>query len=199
MKLGIGEMFSPGLCAGRRASTMDHPPLVKPIHISGSLSLEDYFYGMRLYRRRIQRFGLLFGIISILLVDVLFFYSEISEGNLSGVIFTFILSLVGFFVVVIILRGLVNWRIKKACKIGKGPFAQTESIISEEGYESQQEVMVAKVLWSAFSKYRYSDRLVVLFQDGSPNSIAILPRNKFQTPEDWECFIDLLDRKMPRC
>jgi hypothetical protein len=178
---------------------MDHPPLVKPIHISGSLSLKDYFYGMRLYRRRINRIALLSGIIGMLLFDGLIFYSEISEGNFRGVIFTFFLSLAGFFVVVTILRGLIHWRIKKACTIGKGPFAQTESIISEEGYESQQEVMVAKVLWSAFSKYRYSDRLVVLFQDGSPNTIVILPRNKFQTPEDWECFIDLLDRKMPRC
>jgi hypothetical protein len=195
----LGKCFAPAFAPDGGHRQMDHPPLVKPIHISGSLSLEDYFYAMRLYRRRIQHFALLFGIICIILVDVLFFYSEISEGDFRGVIVTFFLSLVGFFVVVIILRSLVNWRIKKACTIGKGPFAQTESIISEEGYESQQEVMVAKVLWSAFSKYRYSDRLVVLFQDGSPNSIAILPRNKFQTPEDWECFIDLLDRKMPRC
>jgi hypothetical protein len=38
----------------------------------------------------------------------------------------------------------------------------------------------------------------VFFQN-QPQRFHIFSRSGFQTQHDWECFIGLLDRKLPRC
>jgi hypothetical protein len=69
----------------------------------------------------------------------------------------------------------------------------------EDHYEVRQELMVSQIKWSVFNKFRYCDRLVVLFYDGNPFQFGIIPRSKFRSDHDWQCFIGLLDRKVPRC
>lgn len=188
--------------AGVPASTSPNTPtapLLQPIHISGSLSLEDYLYGFKLARRKLMRYIwvvciVVFSILCIWEVNQVFF--DVHE---IGVIVVFVIFLITAIFALKALFWIFNRRNKKLVARGKGPFANTDIFISEEGYEARSELASGKVSWAIFSQFRSSDRMVVLYYDGNPNLYLFFPRSKFQTPEDWECFIGLLDRKMPRC
>jgi hypothetical protein len=173
-------------------------PLVEPIRIAGALSIDDYLYAIRLSRRK-RRIFMLFAIpLGIFMIDLGLYSDELANGKFSTFFTIFFLTLIGTVVLASILKWLIFLRIKKSCVIGKGPFAQTKTVISEDSYVSEQELMAGNICWSAFRKFCHSDRLAVLFLDGSPNTIVIFPRKKFQTQHDWECFLGLLERKLPR-
>jgi hypothetical protein len=174
-------------------------PLVEPIRTSGALSLADYYYGVRLGRRRLRRFALLIFFVAPLLYLFWALNPRITFDNLGMVILIYLIAISLGGIGILIIQWLRNGRVRKIYAAGKGVFAHTESVMYENHYETRQEVMVAKVMWSMFCKFRYSDRLVVMYYDGNPFVFGIIPRSKFQTQHDWECFIGLLDRKMPRC
>jgi hypothetical protein len=173
-------------------------PLAQPIRISGALTMEDYFRGGRLGKRWQKRFFISVCIIGLLVVWGID-YEEFLQGNYLtiAVITTILLAIWTLFYIGA--QWLVHSRFRKACASGKGVFAPTEGIITEEDYEVHQEIGDAKYRWSAFSKFRSTDQVAVLFVEGSPFHFGIIPRGKFQTQHDWECFIGLLDRKLPRC
>jgi hypothetical protein len=191
----LAEVVNPSCSASRNKP---NEPLVEPIRTSGALSLQDYFRGARLGRRRVHRFLILF-----CLVVLLFFwgisYRDILAGKLGAIIALSVVIPGIWLGTFFIAQWFVNLRVRKAHAAGKGVFAQIEGVMYEDYYETRQEMMVAKVMWSMFCKFRYSDRLVVMYYDGNPFVFGIIPRSKFQNQHDWECFIGLLDRKMPRC
>jgi hypothetical protein len=187
--------------AVQAASSLNKPnePLVQPIRISGSLSLQDYFRGVRLGRRRVHRFLLLLCLAVLILLWVTAYRDKSIERDIAPIIvLTIVIPLVwlGVFVGV---RWFTNLRVRKSHALGKGPFAPTEAFITEDGYEVHRETVNANTLWSAYCKYRHSDEVAVLFLDGNPNMFVLVPRNHFQTQHDWDCFLGLLERKLPRC
>lgn len=53
--------------------------------------------------------------------------------------------------------------------------------------------------WSDFSRYKRSDRLLVLAQRKFLTiGVQIFPRELFETAIDWERFVTLVERKLPR-
>jgi hypothetical protein len=190
------ETVNPSSSASRNKP---NEPLVEPIRTSGALSLTDYYYGVRLGRRRLRRFALLIFFVAPLLYLFWALNPNFAFDKLGMVILIYLSAISFGGCGIIIIQWLRNGQIRKIHAAGKGVFAHTESVMYEDYYETRQEVMVAKVMWSMFCKFRYSDRLVVMYYDGNPFVFGIIPRSKFQNRHDWECFIGLLDRKMPRC
>jgi hypothetical protein len=182
------------------ASSANSPdrPLVEPIRTSGALSLQDYFYGLRLARQRYWRLVFFFFLLLGLLFIHYTLFKSITLENYQVWIFFYVMLALMVGIFPIIVGWFSNWRVRERKKAGKGVFAAVESILYEDHYEVHQESMDARINWSMFCKFRYSDRLVVLFFDGNPRQFGIIPRSKFQSQHDWECFIGLLDRKMKR-
>jgi len=172
-------------------------PLVEPIHASGAISLADFYYAVRLRRHWLARFRPFLLVVPLLVVG--WVWAMMNAGNAPDALL-FLWALPFFAILaVLLLRRLPNWRLRKMAIAGKGIFAHTESDIYEDYCEIRQESATAKIMWSMYCKFRYSDRLVLLFYDGIPHQFGIIPRSKFRSQHDWECFIGLLDRKMPRC
>jgi hypothetical protein len=174
-------------------------PLVQPIQTSGALSLEDFNFAIKLARRKTMRY-----VWAVLAVALLIgcawegyqIFLDPKELSVVAVILVFVIVSFAFLFPVLHIFGR---RTKKAFAEGKGPFAYIENSIFEDGYEFREELSTGKVRWDTFSKFRYSDRIVVLFYEVNPNMAQIFSRAKFKSAEDWECFIGLLDRKLPRC
>lgn len=174
-------------------------PLVEPIRTSGALSLADYHYGVRLGKRWLRRLDWAVFLLMPLGVVIWGFSGELKQGHLGTAVALYFILLFLIWLLETTLHWLRNWRVRKIQAAGKGIFAHVEAAMYEDHYEVLQEQMAAKVMWSMFRKFRHSDRAVVLYYDANPFQFAILPRSKFKTQHDWECFIGLLDRKMPRC
>lgn len=135
-----------------------------------------------------------------LLVLVWLMLPAIAQGNFNFASFESMFVILAIAVVYfIVLRWVVRSRVRRIQATGKGAFAYTESTMYEDHYEVRQELIVSQIKWSVFSKFRYGGRLAVLFYDASPFHFGIIPRSKFRSDHDWQCFLGLLDRKMPRC
>jgi hypothetical protein len=175
-------------------------PLVEPIYLSGQLSLEDHDYGVRLGRRGLRRMSA-FALIGVpILVLVWLLLPAIARGNVNVAAFDSMFVILAIAVAYFFgLRLILRSRLRRIQAAGIGAFAYTESTMYEDHYEVRQELMVSQIKWSVFNKFRYCDRLVVLFYDGNPFQFGIIPRSKFRSDHDWQCFIGLLDRKVPRC
>jgi hypothetical protein len=178
-------------------------PLVQPIRISVSLSLQEYYSAVRLARKPFRWFALLYFVVLLLLHVICVFYRDIINGEFGMVVLA--LFYISVFVLFFYwlrkwsLRARRDWHARKAHAAGTGIFISYEMIIFEDHYEVITTVMEAKVQWSFFCMFRDSDRLVMLYHKEDPLQYSIIPRSKFQSQHDWECFIGLLDRKLPRC
>jgi hypothetical protein len=181
-----------------RSPNKPNEPLVQPIRISGALSLEDYFRGARVGKRLQRRISIGVFAVGLLLIWGIY-YAEIVQGNFTPVVIASAILLAAWSLTIIVLQWLINLRFRKACASGKGIFSHAEAVITEENYEVHQEAGDSKFRWSAFSRYRSTNHVTVLFFEGSPFQFGVIPRSRFQTQHDWECFLGLLDRKMPRC
>jgi hypothetical protein len=175
-------------------------PLVEPLFLSGQLTLEDYYCGIHLGRRGLRQISAFVLIGVPLLALVWLMLPAIARGNFNFAAFDSLFVIVAIAAVYLVgLRWILRSRLRRIQATGKGAFAFTESTMYEDHYEVRQESIVSQIKWSLFNKYRYCDRLVVLFYEGSPFQFGIIPRSKFRSDHDWQCFIGLLDRKMPRC
>jgi hypothetical protein len=157
---------SPGIPTESQTSSATSPnkpnePLVQPIRISGSLTLNDYYYGIRLGRRRQLWLIVVLLVIGLLMFLVAAFLPDIMNGNLGVVTVVSAFTVFSSLMLVIILRWLINRRVSIIHAAAKGVFAYTESVMYEDHYEVRQEVMTATVNWSIFCKFRPSARLVV--------------------------------------
>jgi hypothetical protein len=172
-------------------------PLVQPIHISGSLALNDCLAAIKLLRGGHDYLFLLIFSISIISIEFGILRYILTKHQLK---LTMITSLAAFLIFVAVLRGIKFRSLKKAFIKCEGLFASTENIISEDSYITQQESMENNIPWSVFKYYRITDRVALLVQPMTLKKISftIVPRSKFKSPEDWKCFIGLLDRKLPR-
>jgi hypothetical protein len=150
-------------------------------------------------RRKLRRFALLIFFVAPLLYLFWALNPNFAFDKLGMVILIYLIAISLGGIGILIIQWLRNGRVRKIHAAGKGVFAHIEGVMYEDYYETRQEMMVAKVMWSMFCKFRYSDRLVVMYYDGNPLVFGIIPRSKYQNQHDWECFIGLLDRKMPRC
>jgi hypothetical protein len=193
-----GRSIEPAAAAAPSRNT-PNMPLVEPIYLSGQLSLEEYHRGVRLGRRGFRRISA-FVFIGAPLVLVWLILPAIVQGNFNFAPFDAILVMYTIGVVLVVgLWFSFRRQVRRIRAAGKGAFAYTESTMYEDHYEVRQESIVSQIKWSLFNKFRYCDRLVVLFYDASPFQFGIIPRSKFRSDHDWQCFIGLLDRKMPRC
>jgi hypothetical protein len=182
-------------------------PLVEPIHISGSLSLDDYYIAVRLGRRRLNKLLLvILGILFVLFVIVIYFperfRGDIGEAVSLAVCLLFYVFLLAIVIYVFFTRSNQIWRkwlARQAYMKGTKPFACTDTIISEDSHEVHMQGVDIKICWSIFKKFRYSDRVALIYFKGASSQFCIFARSKFRTQHDWECFLGLLDRKLPRC
>lgn len=95
-------------------------------------------------------------------------------------------------------------RVKRCWRQQRGIFRPQRVEITEEGIRQQTDESSAAYRWNAFSKYAASQRVVILHFDPpealmhSMHDHLIVPRAFFPAHADWDVFVRLVERKLPK-
>jgi hypothetical protein len=170
-------------------------PLVRPIRISGVISGEDYKAGLKLgMQNAIPRYLVLIFLYLSLILWGLCAYALVRDIDL--VLKLAFVTVAFYFIFIVSYKWLIGRQDRHTRNIHKGPFEYEEATITEDGFEAQSQFGQSKNAWQSFGKFEHNDCVAVLHFNGYPRLFRLFPRSKFQTPEDWECFLGLLKRKL---
>lgn len=176
-------------------------PLVQPISFSGDLSLDDFIHAWKsIGRSRFPSYLRLPAKLAAALAAGLALVGGTLPffivGGLRVALLDAVFMLLTVFIVVICLS---KTGYRRAWRDWCAKYGNQTIRISEDDFESVSEKEHTKIEWSAFKRSYVTNRLALLFFRHGKNRYQIFPRDCFRTKHDWECFIGLLDRKLPRC
>lgn len=191
---------SPGTSTGDGQTPSTSPnrpnePLVKPIRIFGELSKEDYDLALKLGVKKAVHWANRWIFILGVFFWTLGVYVIVGDSHISFQIIIFSCAVI--FITIAVFQWTQKRQVREAMQAAKGPFQYIETTITEESLEAQTKFSVTKTRWAAFRKYRTNDRVAVVHHDGNSRLFSIFSRSMFQTPEDWECFLGVLERNVP--
>ena len=83
-------------------------------------------------------------------------------------------------------------------RVGQLQASFREIVATDQQIESRYLAGTETYRWTDFSRYRRSDRLIVLLQKGPAIVFQVFPRELFGSSGDWERFVTLVERKLPR-
>lgn len=83
-------------------------------------------------------------------------------------------------------------------RVGQLQASFREVVVTDQQVENRYLAGTETYAWTDFSRYRRSDRLIVLFQKGPAIMFQVFPRELFGSATDWERLVALVERKLPR-
>lgn len=78
-----------------------------------------------------------------------------------------------------------------------GIFAETETLLTNDGINSRTDPDKTEIPWPAFGSFVASQRVILLFVRGSNNHL-IVSRKKLAKPSDWPLLLEFLESRFPR-
>jgi hypothetical protein len=120
---------------------------------------------------------------------------EIESAGISALFALVCLALIGFPLGRTV---RVRWLNEQNCRKQVGVYGYTTGKANEHGFESRVEFISTTYQWEAFSGYRASQSVALTFSCAPAKHFVIFARTKFASEADWQRFLELLGRKLPR-
>jgi hypothetical protein len=179
-------------------------PLVEPLVAAGAITQDDLsLVGKMLARsepRNERRQASAVFVVLILSVFAVWgcwlFYVFQDSMHVASLVFA--ASIVIFLLIITFIVHNSVRRTKRNRERQEDISTEMAALIQEDGYlyYSQQAFLECK--WRAFRHYEQSEQVVLLHGHERPY-FSVFLRHTFLNDADWECFLGLLDRKLPRC
>jgi hypothetical protein len=89
---------------------------------------------------------------------------------------------------------LYRARIWRQWRRKTGVFSPVETTIAEDGIQSKSQGVSSHIAWDAFTGFRRSDRMAVLYL--KLGGFVFVSRARFAQTRDWDAFVGLLEWKV---
>jgi hypothetical protein len=168
-------------------------PNFSPIHITYSLTFEEYFKAIQLATKNKKIFGLL-GVL--IVIGILCLGAFLKENTTDRIlIFVMIPTCIGLY---FLFKLLFRLQLKALWKKIGSNFDSVNMIISQKCLEIRTDLSNSQNSWESYTKFRVDDQMVVLFISGASNLIYAIPRKAFSDDRDWYRFAHFLHEKFPQ-
>jgi hypothetical protein len=153
------------------------------VAFNGKLSLDEYLRAHRLHSKSRNVFIVLGCSLIIIAICLTIVDAEFRHGEVPWIAL-FIVSYL------ILCHFYQRYLAKKSWNQYKGikePFSGTAS---DSGIQMSAKYGNASWTWDYFIKYKYSKKLVLLYQ--APGLFHVFPRSLFESKTDWSTFVELI-------
>jgi len=161
----------------------------RPIPFEGALTYQQFRAGQRLHGGSQLALLVIFCFLAVVFVVSAIFAVVEGEPLWRP------LGLLAFAAVFLLLIGLQEWSFRRAWKTHKLAHDRMRGTLDETNLSIEAEHSSSHIPWDRLHQWQANSKVLLIYQ--STNAVHILPRELFESDEDWIAARDLASRKLP--